>query len=249
MRWLPASVLGGSEAASLTTIPAASTNKSVLNGPDHAGPSQQHLTGSATTSSALRPASQVCVMVPKTPRAVDNRAPRPREPTSSSSTGGWARDLAAALNRSFARPSVKGKERARSPPQDGYSESESSVEAEPAQEDLLSSPVVPHPPLPEDSFEDSIWVDEDDDPPRPVSSLTRRKARQLPVGGSRSSAWLRRLDDEDVFENHTAYYVGQKPKRVKRITPPPQVRRQSKLSGNMSHLHLTHSMLRHLVQC
>ncbi|KIP05078.1 hypothetical protein PHLGIDRAFT_169234 [Phlebiopsis gigantea 11061_1 CR5-6] len=227
IRWLPASVLGGRETTPLQTKPVASPHKSVSNGQNHSGPPQRQSAGPSATSSGFKPTSQAHVAVLKAPKAIEDRAPRPQVKTHSNSGDGWVKDLAAALNRSFVNPDAKGKGKARLPPQNALSDSEESVEADPAQGDLLSSPAIPHPPLPEDSFEDSIWVDEDDDPPRVLSSSTRRTLRRLPLGGSRASAWLRRLDNEDVFESRKAYYVGQKPRRL-RIKKPP-VKRASSL--------------------
>lgn len=118
--------------------------------------------------------------------------------------------------------SRKGKEKADPPPETELSDTDASVDVEAlSEEDLgdaqesyeLSSPAIPHPALPEDSFEDSIWIDEED-PPLVLSS-SRSIALNIKVSAKRqtSSLWLDPSDNGNIFESQSAYFVGRNPSR------------------------------------
>ena len=99
-----------------------------------------------------------------------------------------------------------------------FSDSDASVVAAPDVERKSaqsSSPAVPHPPLPEDAFEDSLWVDVDNDPPPASSASSPPLSTVTPQSRLRqsrtSSLWVGRSGEHPVALPGSRCYVGRKP--------------------------------------
>ena len=113
--------------------------------------------------------------------------------------------------RPTASTKIKGKGKARdvSPEVITLDSDEDEVRPEHTIPEVLLSPEVPHPPLPEDSFEDDMWADVETLHPLPPRSVQKKSLGARVRQAGLSPAWLD--TSRQKLKPGERYFVGKPP--------------------------------------